>query len=254
MNKLIFYLFCKYYSLINPQQKINSFLLAHRGLTSKHLENTLEAFLEAINLGADGVELDVQITKDKYLIVFHDDNLQRLSNNKKYIQDINYEEIKNIKLKTPKYVQEYNICLLEEVLEKMPDKSIINIELKESFLKADSDTYKYLLNLINKYNEKFILIISSFHIDAIKPLIKHKNNFKIAFLIENKINIKELIKALIVIKYIDFINTHIDLLLNYSLKNINLIIWGHKKISNSTHIMRKNNISIISDICEQFFK
>ena len=223
-----------------------------------HLENTLNAFLEAMNLGADGIELDVQITLDKEFVVFHDHNLKRLANYDIDINNINYEELKNIKLTNKNYNNKYNISLLSLVLSNMPKNSVINIELKESFLNENNNIYKNLLDLLNKYSNKFNIIISSFHIDIIKPLIKHKKEFKLAFLIDNKISLKELIKSINILKDIDFINPHINLIGKFLLKNIdkyniNLIIWGHKNISKKTYDMREKNISIISDVCEQFF-
>ena len=55
-------------------------IIAHRGHVSAAPENTMPAFQEALDAGADGVELDVRITRDGQLVVFHDRRLERTSN------------------------------------------------------------------------------------------------------------------------------------------------------------------------------
>ena len=53
---------------------------AHRGASGYAPENSLEAFERAVRLGADGVELDVQMTRDGELVVIHDERIDRVSN------------------------------------------------------------------------------------------------------------------------------------------------------------------------------
>ena len=53
---------------------------AHRGASGYAPENTMEAFSEAVRRKADGIELDVQLTKDGEIVVIHDEKLERVSN------------------------------------------------------------------------------------------------------------------------------------------------------------------------------
>ena len=57
-------------------------IYAHRGSSGTHPENTLPAFAEAVRVGADGIELDVHLSKDGYLIVMHDEEVDRTTNGK----------------------------------------------------------------------------------------------------------------------------------------------------------------------------
>ena len=57
-------------------------IYAHRGSSGTHPENTLPAFAEADRVGADGIELDVHLSKDGYLIVMHDEEVDRTTNGK----------------------------------------------------------------------------------------------------------------------------------------------------------------------------
>ena len=60
---------------------------AHRGASAYAPENTLEAFKLAAGQGADGVELDVQLSRDNELVVAHDETIDRVSNGSGYIKD-----------------------------------------------------------------------------------------------------------------------------------------------------------------------
>ena len=67
---------------------------AHRGASGYAPENTLDAFQKAIDMGADGIELDVQLTKDGKVVVVHDEVIDRVSDGSGLVQDYTYEELK----------------------------------------------------------------------------------------------------------------------------------------------------------------
>ena len=71
---------------------------AHRGASAYAPENTLEAFLLAAEQGADGVELDVQLTKDGVPVVFHDWDLKRAAGVDRKIRDCTFEELQSYRL------------------------------------------------------------------------------------------------------------------------------------------------------------
>ena len=70
-------------------------IFAHRGASAYAPENTLEAFRLAMEQGADGIELDVQLTKDGELVVIHDETIDRVSNGKGAVRDYTLEELKS---------------------------------------------------------------------------------------------------------------------------------------------------------------
>ena len=70
--------------------------IGHRGVRGIKPENTLESILEAVNLGFDMAEIDIQMTKDGKIIVFHDYDLKRLFNSNKKISELTYEELLTI--------------------------------------------------------------------------------------------------------------------------------------------------------------
>lgn len=69
-------------------------IFAHRGFKGNYPENTMIAFEHALHSGADGIELDVQLTKDGRLAVIHDEKLNRTTNMKGLVKDYTYEELK----------------------------------------------------------------------------------------------------------------------------------------------------------------
>ena len=79
-------------------------IIAHRGYSKKYHENTKTAFLKAIKHNADGIELDVQKTRDNEFVVIHDNKIDRISKKKGRINNFSWKELKKIKiLKMTKY-------------------------------------------------------------------------------------------------------------------------------------------------------
>lgn len=105
---------------------------AHRGASGYAPENTLEAFLMAVQMGADGVELDVQLSKDGELVVIHDETLERTSGVKGNVRDFTLAQLKelNVSVAYPNAAPT-RIPTLEEALAALRDTDLkINIECK----------------------------------------------------------------------------------------------------------------------------
>lgn len=79
--------------------KGNVQMIAHRGLSGLELENTCPAFVAAGVKSYYGIETDVHVTKDGKIIVFHDDNLKRLTGVNKIIEKCNFDELRAIRMK-----------------------------------------------------------------------------------------------------------------------------------------------------------
>lgn len=123
--------------------------IAHRGLDNGDTpENSIRAFKEAINKSY-AIELDVQFTKDKKLIVFHDDDLSRLTNDNRKVKDVNYEELKDLKLENTNEA----IPTLEEVVQLVNNKVPLIIEIKdgEDIEGLCKETYSIMKDYNGKY-------------------------------------------------------------------------------------------------------
>ena len=105
---------------------------AHRGASAYAPENTLAAFKQAAESGADGIELDVQKTRDGRLVVIHDETVDRVSRATGWVKDFTYEQLKKINVNQhfPK-VGVQAVPTLEEVYELVkPTNMMVNVELK----------------------------------------------------------------------------------------------------------------------------
>lgn len=107
---------------------------AHRGASGYAPENTMEAFEKAIEMGAEGFELDVQMTKDGELVVTHDEEISRVSDGCGRVVNLSLEELRRLDFSQPKPgFGRCRIPLLSEVLELARDRGIVvNCELKNS--------------------------------------------------------------------------------------------------------------------------
>ena len=105
---------------------------AHRGASAYAPENTLEAFRLAAEQKADGVELDVQLSKDGELVVIHDETIDRVSDGSGYVRDYTLEELKRFHFNRlhPEYA-DARIPTLAEVYELLKPTGLeINVDRK----------------------------------------------------------------------------------------------------------------------------
>ncbi|MDE5946439.1 MAG: hypothetical protein K2G63_03910, partial [Oscillospiraceae bacterium] len=151
---------------------------AHRGFSSKAPENTEPAFQYAFEIGADFIELDVQLSKDGKIIVFHDKNLSRITGIKELVKNKTYKEL--LELDFGKWFsndfENTKIMTLDEVLEKFSNKINLNIEIKVS--DDEITTAKYTAQLIEKYNCEDTCYVTSFSYNALRTVKKINSDIK----------------------------------------------------------------------------
>lgn len=107
-------------------------ICAHRGASDTHPENTLAAFREAIMLGAQMIEFDVALTKDKKLVLMHDSTLDRTTNGNGPVSEQTFEQIRKLDAGSWKH-RRFNgekTPSLDEALEMMPENIWLNVHLK----------------------------------------------------------------------------------------------------------------------------
>lgn len=124
--------------------------IAHRGASYLAPENTLASIQLAWELDSDGAECDIMLTRDKKVVLFHDSNMRRLLGIDGRISEVDYNDLKKLKVKLAetnlqKY-QNQKVPLLSEVLATIPDNKILVIEIKVGeeiipYLKEEIDTY-----------------------------------------------------------------------------------------------------------------
>lgn len=143
---------------------------AHRGASGYFPENTMLSFEKSIDLGATGIETDVQLTKDGVLIIMHDELVDRTTNGHGLIKDYTYKDLRKLDAGFW-FGYEYKglgVPSLEELLEFLQDKDILlNIELKNNIVFYDKLEEK-VIDMIYKYNMQNKVILSSFNHYCIK--------------------------------------------------------------------------------------
>lgn len=139
-------------------------IFAHRGFSGNYPENTMLAFSEAIKVGSEGIELDVQLTKDGEIVIIHDETIDRTTNGSGLVVNFTYDEISKFDASFKFSQYGFNkIPTLREYFELVKDKDIItNIELKTGINEYIGIEEK-VFELIKEYNLEKRVIISSFN-------------------------------------------------------------------------------------------
>ena len=143
-------------------------IIGHRGASDDAPENTISSIKEAFVQGADGVEVDVRLTKDERVVCIHDKNTVRTTGLSLEVKNTNYRELKNLDAGSWKGAvwKDELIPSLEEVLKEVPLNKEIFIEIKTSLEIIDP-----LISLVlsSKIMQKNITMIS-FNAEVIKEI------------------------------------------------------------------------------------
>lgn len=114
----------------NPNSK-NVLVICHRGDWRNYPENSIPAIESVIGMGADMVEIDVQLTKDSVLVLMHDRTIDRCTTGRGKIGEMTYEELQRHYLKTAHGVRsslDLKVPTLREALEVCKDRITVNID------------------------------------------------------------------------------------------------------------------------------
>lgn len=157
---------------------------AHRGFKSKYPENTMLAFKKAVEVGADGIEFDVHLTKDGEIVIIHDENLERTCNAKGFVKDYTLKELQSLNAaKLFKNIECERIPTLREYFEYIKDKNIItNIELKTGIFWYQGIEEK-VYDMICQYDLNDKIIISSFNHESLLKMKSFAAELKYGLLV-----------------------------------------------------------------------
>ncbi len=157
--------------------------LAHKGASKVAPENTISAFLKAQQMQADGIELDVMLSKDGVVVVNHDYQLGRTSDGHGLIRDMTLRELKLLDFGSrfdPEFAGE-RIPTLQEVIDGLNKDMIINIEMKTESVETEGLEAK-VVKIIQDNNLYDRVIVSSFNPYALKRVKDADSGIYIAFL------------------------------------------------------------------------
>ena len=166
---------------------------AHRGASSYAPENTMSSFLLGIELGANGIELDLQKTKDNKIVIFHDDTIDKKSNGTGKIEDYTYSQLYQMDFGSwfdSRYKGEH-IVLFEDFAKEFLNKNLtFAIELKSFGIEEQ------VLKIINKYKRHDLIYISSFDYAILKKVRELDDKIKISWLVNDSIHLENINKLL----------------------------------------------------------
>ncbi|MFQ6609627.1 MAG: glycerophosphodiester phosphodiesterase [Fidelibacterota bacterium] len=163
-------------------------LLSHRGYQRRAKENTIGAIKSALLYGADGVEVDVRQTKDKYLVLSHDAFFKDDNNKEMSIKLSNYYQILDHMKATCKDLNKDNmsIPLLEDIWTKIQQNKRINLEIKTDHI-GYAGFEKEIVRLIKKYNSADRIIVSSFNLSVLQMVKKIDRHISTALLWDKRV-------------------------------------------------------------------
>ena len=221
-------------------------IIAHRGVTRNDQENTLPAYHQAFSEGADGLEIDVRLSKDEKPIIFHDEDTSRLFKKNLEIKNTTFFELKALGN------NENRIPLLDEVLDFLPQNKECFIEIK-----SDADTGPFLDKLrIEKKNITFLSFDKNVVL-ALKKRFPNKLVFQSFHMLQiERYGIKKILEFYkngnsdgLSIDIRGLSNKTIDKILE---KKIDLIIWTLNSMERLKELSKKNIRAIITDEVRDF--
>lgn len=194
------------------------FNIAHRGARSLAPENTISAARKALEVGADGWELDVQMSRDKKMVVIHDESLVRTSNVKEIfphrepwlVRDFTLKELQeldfgswfnetdpfgqiaagNVSKEEQRSFAGVKILSLEEALEfTKKSKWKVNIEIKSFPFETDNfELVEKVVDQINQFKMEKMVMVSSFNHAYIKQVKKLNPRITTGALVDKPLN------------------------------------------------------------------
>ena len=195
-------------------------IFAHRGASGYAPENTLEAFRLAMEQGADGMELDVHLTKDGEVVVIHDETLDRTSNGHGNVRDYTLEELK--KFSFHNHMEKYQgvqIPTLKEALNLVKNSCMkVNIELKTGIYWYEGIEEK-TMEIVKSRKMEDRIIYSSFNHYSIQKILEQDVHAETAYLFSDvplsmekyakETGVKGLHPAVYHLKMADFLETYL---------------------------------------------
>lgn len=152
---------------------------AHRGACAYYPENTLSSFYAGFDMGADGIETDVHVTKDGVVVLMHDDTLDRVTDGTGKVVDYTYEELLKFNVLNKEYGRVDKITTLEDLLKYFGWRDItFAIELKPEGV----DIEKPVIDLLEKYNMREKVYLTSFVFDNLVKAKQYAPEYRVGYL------------------------------------------------------------------------
>ncbi len=153
-------------------------IFAHRGANSFAPENSIPAFEAAIRIGCDGIEMDVRLTASGDIIIFHDRRLNRMTGCRGNVHQMTLSQIRQVYLESNPH---FRIPTLQEVLEVIGDRILINIDVKKETMRQNGLEEK-ILSILRDFRLKDNIVISSFNPLVLKKFADLAPDYRLGFI------------------------------------------------------------------------
>lgn len=158
-------------------------ILGHRGAAGTSPENTLLSFARGLELGVDGFEFDVQLSRDGQVVICHDERVDRTSDGIGWIKDFSLLELKKLNFGI-QFQEQAAIPTLAELLEMLRGKPLtLNVEIKTGLIEYPGIVDK-VAQLLEEYHMTSQSIVSSFEHQTILEVIDNYPHLKTGLLYE----------------------------------------------------------------------
>lgn len=168
-------------------------IIGHRGCRARYPENTLVSFSGAMAAGADMIELDVTLSRDRKVVVIHDDTLNRTTNGFGPVRQSALHELKRLDAGSwfdLRFAGE-TLPTLEEVLMLAGGKILINVEIKSSAWESgfpEDAVERQVVELIRQHDLPGSTLVSSFHPGFLEKIASMKQHPEIAFITDRSLS------------------------------------------------------------------
>lgn len=161
-------------------------VFAHRGASYDYPENTMIAFEKAVEMGAQGFELDVQLSQDNEVVVIHDETVNRTSDQDGNVKDYTLKQLKDMDFGVGfSAYNDVRIPTLDEVMALAADANIvINVEIKNTLYPYPGLPEK-VVAIAKHYGMMDRLVVSSFHHPSLVALKEMDQKVETALLYES---------------------------------------------------------------------
>ena len=212
--------------------------IAHRGYSEHYGDNNLVSFHKAMEYGFDMIEMDLQLTKDRHIVIYHDLYIHRT-----YIEDITLEDAEH----------KYNMVSLRKFFD---DVYSVHPNMKMNFDLKGNNVFLVdkLMSLLKRYRVKMKNVyISSFNKKLVDLAYEYKVNkefcFNIGFITCNVFNMDDLISLLNQVDFfvIDFNTLNWETVFWCNQNNIQVFVYTNTDEFTYSNIMRFNIDGIISN-------
>ena len=174
-------------------------VVAHRGDSRYFPENTISSFRSAIEKGAQMLECDIQLSRDRVPVAVHDGSLERTTSGRGKVCDWHFDELSKLDCGSwfSKQFMGETLLSLDQMLEVVSDQVLLNLEIKsqaaESETRADG-VESLLCEMVHEHGLQETVLVSSFHHLSLKRVREHKHSLPVAPLLDRPATLAELQK------------------------------------------------------------